>query len=418
MSSEECEGKLVELEAQILEQEHRIISTFINFFGRSKWPKSDKRRRATIISLLWMFVPRITPTTAGLGAVGLLTIVLAYEANIKLENQNTLITVQNELAEAQRRSSLNIELSEIMNEINKELSEKENIPKPIRPEGFKRGHKLGKFILSNVTSSRIVAISHSFKPYRSLIDTNNLIDKSSVQEIKKLLSLKANNFFTSKYNVDDFLSESYLSPERGQLLIALTKIKIKLEGVGGLGQLSNFHYSDLRSANLRKSDIRSVKIDFSDLGNTNLDYAIFDEASMEGVSLNKARGTHTRFVSSDLFRASFDNSTFPSANFKDAFLVDASFKHADLMQANLSGSNVEGVDFEGVNLEGANLEGILNYKKISSIKGALVLNVQNPPEGFIDWAIKGGAHLDSSLHIEESKRKNPERYYRVFSTEK
>ncbi len=418
MSSGEYDDKLVELEAQILEQEHRIISTFINFFGRSKWPKGDKRRKATITSLLWMFVPRITPTVAGLGAAGLLTIILAYEANIKLENQNTLITVQNELAEAQRRSSLNIELSEIMNEINRELSNNKEIPKSLKPEGFKRGHKLGKFGLSNVTSSRIVSISHSFKPYRSLVDTNDSIDNSSVEEIKNLFESDAHNFFTSKYNVDDFLSENYLSPERGQLLIALTKIKIKLDGVGGLGQLSNFHYSDLRSANLRKSDIRFAKLDFSDLGNTNLDYVVFDEASMEDVSFVGAIGTHTRFVNTDLFRASFDKSTLPSANLEGAFLVDASFYYADLISANLSGANVEGANFEGVNLEGANLAGIQNYNKISSIKGALILNVQNPPEGFVEWAIKEGAHLDSKLHIEESKRRDPERYYRVFSTEK
>ena len=410
------ENEIIRIEAKILEQEHRFITSVINFVNRTQWPRGDARRKATVVALLWKLVPRITPVTAGVGLLGLLTILLAYEANLKLENQNTLITVQNELSEAQRRSSLNIELSEIMNEVNNELADQE-ICSGDKPSGFKKGHKLGCYKLGRVTESRIVAISNSLKPYRSLVDTSKVVSDSSVAELKNIFSFSSKKFFTNSYDIDDFLELQYLSPERAQLVIALSKLRIKIDGTGGLGQLCNLNYSDLRRTNLRKADLRDAQLDHSNFNNARLDYVVFDGASMEEGRFENAAGTSARFENSDLFRSLFDNANLPQVSFKGAFLVDATFVGADLIHADMSGANVSGSNFTDANLQGANLEGLQNYEDIASINGALIADVVAPPVGFVEWALSKGAQLDSDAYIRAKKEKDPERYYRVFSAE-
>ncbi len=57
------EKKLIQVEAQLLEQEHRLISCLTNFFSRKKWTKDDPRRKATIISLLWRLFPFSSAST-------------------------------------------------------------------------------------------------------------------------------------------------------------------------------------------------------------------------------------------------------------------------------------------------------------------------------------------------------------------
>lgn len=102
-SSNELEERIECLEALLIEQEHRFVATWSNFLRRGRWTESSKKRTAAVKALLFRFVPRLGPISVGFAFATALTVYFAYQANVKLENQNKLLVVQNELQEAQRR---------------------------------------------------------------------------------------------------------------------------------------------------------------------------------------------------------------------------------------------------------------------------------------------------------------------------
>tara|TARA_R110002124_G_scaffold17532_3_gene73486 strand:- start:371576 stop:372832 length:1257 start_codon:yes stop_codon:yes gene_type:complete len=150
--------EIVQIEAQLLEQEHRPLTLIKNYFNRDKWNKNDPRRRAVKVAIFWriLFSPAVLATTGGLLAF-LSLVVLTWQTfvlldqNVLLTDQNKKINQQSYLIEAQRRSSLQFEISEILNRIDDELK-RDNV---------------GLRELSPELKSRIIAATVSMKPYRS-----------------------------------------------------------------------------------------------------------------------------------------------------------------------------------------------------------------------------------------------------------
>ena len=114
---------------------------------------------------------------------GLTGTMLLLNQNELLNNQNTLIQRQMSLEEASRRSALILLMSNILDKVDREIEEQ----KRTNPRD-------SVFTLSKSLIGQIVALSHSFKPYRYL-EGDSLISKP-------------------------------LSPERGQLLITLTRLPL------------------------------------------------------------------------------------------------------------------------------------------------------------------------------------------------
>lgn len=151
------EKDLIKIEAQLLEQEHRPFSLLQNFFGRKQWDKEDPRRRAVKSALVYrlFFSPAVIAGTGGIIALASLFILywqtdVLIDQNKLLQKQNQKIDNQTYLIEAQRRSSLQFEISEILNRIDDEL-QKEKVNRR----------------LSSQLKSRIIAATVSMKPYRS-----------------------------------------------------------------------------------------------------------------------------------------------------------------------------------------------------------------------------------------------------------
>jgi len=152
MDSEE----LIRIEAQLLEQEHRPLKLIKNYFNREKWDENDPRRRAVKVAIFWriLFSPGIIATTGGIIALCSLGVLIwqtsvLLNQNALIKNQNKAINQQSYLIEAQRRSSLQFEISEILNRIDDELS-RDTINRKLSPQ----------------LKSRIVAATVSMKPYR------------------------------------------------------------------------------------------------------------------------------------------------------------------------------------------------------------------------------------------------------------
>lgn len=152
------EKERIDFEARLLEQEHRPFTLIKNYINRKQWNEEDPRRKAVKTALLWriFFSPTMIAGGGGLIALGSLFIlfwqteVLVTQNKLLIE-QNKKINDQTYLIEAQRRSALQFELSEILNRVDSELSRKGNKEKRLSLE----------------LKSRIIAATISMKPYRS-----------------------------------------------------------------------------------------------------------------------------------------------------------------------------------------------------------------------------------------------------------
>lgn len=304
----DLEARLIEqdkvtLEARLIEQDHRFVATWSAFLNRKQWEKGDPRRRAAVVALLWRFVPKAVPITLFIAFGGMLGVLMAYKAN-------QLIDVQNNLAEAQRRSSLNIELSAIMGEINKDV----------------KGNNLRrKRNLENMTEVRIIALSRSLEPYRSLKTQRH---NDSLNDIFSLTNL-----------LDNPLENTFLSPERGQLLVVLAGLQKR-------------HGYEL--------------------------FTIFSQGDFSQARLTKAQLSHTRLYRVVLW----------GADLRGADLRDAKLDFANLSGANLEGADLRGANLEGADLRGAKLHGTI-YENIRSIKNARLSS--DAAEPFKTWALSNGA---------------------------
>ena len=167
--------------------------------------------------------------------------------------QNDRLNLQNNLIEADRRSSLVFLMGNILDKVDEEIKEQRDSLKLL--PGFDPDSV--KYRLSKPLISRIVALSRSFKPYR-------------VME-------------------GDTLSADLVSPERGQLFIALMENQLDSVSQNTIVESGDFSYAvigevDLRSANLSFANLRSA-----DLSSAYLRYAKLIEANLRDAILSDVR---------------------------------------------------------------------------------------------------------------------------------
>jgi hypothetical protein len=127
-------------------------------------------------------------------------------------------------------------------------------------------------------------------------------------------------------------------------------------------------------------DVSSAFLQSIRLERANLLRANFNAADVRGGNLDAAVLSYT-----DLHAANFRGSHMAHASFLDADLHDA-----DLVSANLEGANLDEADLSAVDLRSAKLKDI-QWRRIRSVKDANIADVQDAPEGFVEWALKNGA---------------------------
>ena len=123
--------------------------------------------------------------------------------------------------------------------------------------------------------------------------------------------------------------------------------------------------------------------------------------SLAGVDISKAHLLELKLENAYLRDANFAGAILPRANLSGAELWSANLSGADLREANLTGAyigeaNLTEADLRDANLTGAalprsNLRDIKNWQRIQSIELAIIYDVDNPPDGFIEWATEHGA---------------------------
>lgn len=255
-------------------------------------PNPNNAEKANLLAHLIYRFTRIGIFTLLIASI---PIALLYKQNNLLEYQNQRLTQQTYLQEADRRSSLVFLFSNIMDAVNKELTEDYSLNE--------------KRDLSPQLIGRIIALSTRLKPY----------------------------YYLEK----DDLIENELSPERGQLLISLVEANLDATTLNQIMIKSDFSYSDLRNADLSHSDLSHIKLNYSNLENTTFNKSIINAAQIENCNISKGNFqecdlTETSFYKSDLSKTKIYRTTTYNTNFKYCKL-----NHSRFSNANLKGSFME-----------------------------------------------------------------------------
>lgn len=306
--------KITNLKDDLEEVADGIITNDLNKVGNS-----SKKTIATAVSLYtWVSYRKWVISvfyTLLLGFAGLLGSVLVLNQNKLISSQNRIISTQTELIkkqsfrldqqtylqEADRRSSLVFLLGNITDAIDREI--RTDVEKKSRRD------------LTLQLVGRIVALSRSLRPYR--------------------------------YLEGDSLIKKPLSPERGQLLIALLESNIDSSSMKIIYSKGNFTRADLNGANLNGVDLSNINLQGSNLDNAKLQNANLENSNLIGSSIQKAK-----FNGAILNGTYLSESVIDSSDFKGAEINGPYFRNASLKYADFSGGKVT-ADFEGANLSNA-----------------------------------------------------------------
>lgn len=295
--------------------------------------------------------------------LGLLIVLLFLWQNERGQLQRILQQKQTaqqlELIETTRNSGLLTWMSLLLDQVDEELS---NNP---------------HHMLSDEMIARLAALSYSFKPYARL--------------------------------EDDSVMTKALSPERGTLLLAITKMQLDSVTRRKIMMQSHFASAELKDADLRSANLNRADLQGADLRGANLEGALLDHANLNSANLWGANLRNARLEEADLKKAEMSWADLSGADLRRADLHEASFISAQLRGINLQETNLKWVDFTGAFLNDANLTGADMFRAMlrrSQLENADLnnanLNLANLSEANLTKANLAGADL-SGVYISDAK---------------
>jgi len=232
---------------------------------------------------------------------GLLGTILLYNQNKLLTQQNELMRQQSKrldqqtyLQEAERRSSLNFLMGNMLDALDEEL--RSDVGQP------------GVRDISPQLIGRIISLSNSLRPYRYL-DGDSLVARE-------------------------------LSPERGQLLLSIIHSEIDRGSLRRVYRSADFSFADLRDAVLSGEYLAGIN-----LSSANLNGATLDEINLSNANLSNAEMNGVIMPRAALRGSRFRQTLMHDANLSFADLSGANFSGADLTRSKLNGANLSGAHF-------------------------------------------------------------------------
>lgn len=311
----------------------------------------------------------------------------------QLENQDRKLSEQLALIESARKSNMVSWMSSILDNVEEELKNNGS--------------------LNDAVIARIAALSFSWKPYR--------------------------------YLQGDSLSARALSPERGQLLLALLLMNMDSVSFARIKQSVSFAAADLSGAALQHADLSGAQLSSADLKDADLSEADLQHADLQdgnlwGADLNKAdlrnanlkrsdlrwaelNGANLQFAdmngaqlsSAQLLQADAQDATVQYADLTNTTLAEAklirtNFLGADLNKANLNNTDLTRSDLRMTNLEEATLTAtVLNRALVDS----------NWTDKLATWRLTGRKEIhDNYQVVSDSLDKWNHKVYRLHKTER
>lgn len=275
MYKKEFEERIIKIEANLLEQEHRPFILIWNFITRKKKYESDDPRRLAISkAIIWRLL--FSPTTIAITfttLIALITLFFLYKQTLILESQNKLINQQTKLTEATRRSSQVVLLNGVLKDINVELNN-------------------SKDSISNNLSARIISLSHTIKPYKYYqYETENisgLLSPERTQLLYSIVSSDINEKILSE-NIFKYANFRYSDLSNQRLINRFFKnIDLRYSTLDkALLHKSNLINSDLRNTSIIDAGMPNVKLNRADLRDSFLKSVFLSEAIMDSCDLRK-----------------------------------------------------------------------------------------------------------------------------------
>jgi len=203
---------------------------------------------------------------------------------------------------------------------------------------------------------------------------NNSSDTLSAATIVQVADLSY-SFKPYQYNKGDSLSRKKLSPERGQLLLALATMKIDSGSFAKLKRNTTFSGADLRGANLKGADLSGIDLKDADLSRADLSGANLSQADLRSVNFWGANLSGANLSKANVRRSDLSWAVISNADLHKAFLNSGNLTNAQLINADLRGvdfdwSTLDGVMFNGANITGGDLHGT-SMKKANFINANL-----------------------------------------------
>lgn len=290
--------QIKDIKIKLIAQEHRTWAIFKNLFKFAF--RSDKSKsRASILAFIFNFL--FSKSTIALTITGLLGYFLTWKSIDIQEQQTKLISQQNSLEEASRKSSIFYLMSEIMNNIALETKLNNN----------------NSNVLSPLLIARIASLSNSLKPYKHL-------------------------------NGDS------LSIERGHLLHTLSLSKVDSNSLDKIYKHGNFTFSDLSGLNFSQSYLKNVNLSHSNLNGGNFSYS-----NMINSTLLKCNVFNTNFYNARLYHSNinsridsslFDSSKIKGVDFHNSEFINSNFDNCDFKGATASNLTIKKSSFRNSSL--------------------------------------------------------------------
>jgi uncharacterized protein YjbI with pentapeptide repeats len=240
--------------------------------------------REALSDLLASIVYRLTRIGLFTLIFALLPFVLLIQQNLLLKQQNKKIQDQNYLAEASRRSTQMFIMGDVLSDLNQELN---------------NGNRLSSSLVG-----RIASLSLAMKPYH--------------------------------YFKNGKLIEDPMSPERGQLLLTISKSVFNRSQLSDeIFQESDFTYAELGNVMLRSAHLKDIVLDHA-----NLKYADLDGANLINASFAYANLNLTDFSDADLRFADFSH-----ANLNGSYLLNTKLKNTNFFKTQMDSVKVDRMDW-------------------------------------------------------------------------
>jgi hypothetical protein len=222
--------------------------------------------------------------------------ILLLNQNALLLDQNKKIDKQNDIADAQKRSAFVTEMFSILQEVAKTPHPNGELPKEL--------------------VARILVLTISAVPYRYL-------SRAGPSE-----------------------ESVVLSPERGQLLLALARMNVKLSSLEEAGV--EFDSSDLRGLDLSLVDFSEMTLTGCDFSFSSLKEARFVKAELLLPHFNKATLLGVDFSGAKLQIVNFNDAQFLGTKFDGAFLSTVEFKDGAVIETSFEGAGYYNLRFQDV----------------------------------------------------------------------
>tara|TARA_R110001592_G_scaffold133960_5_gene349504 strand:+ start:341 stop:868 length:528 start_codon:yes stop_codon:yes gene_type:complete len=128
---------------------------------------------------------------------------------------------------------------------------------------------------------------------------------------------------------------------------------------------------DLSQTNLVGVNFSGTELASTDLSDTNL----------EAADLTGAIAVSAWFVGANLTMADLSGASLIRANLRGAVMIGS----------NLADTNLTFSNFAGANLSHANISDVIGWQEIQDISDCNIIEIENAPEGFREWALARGA---------------------------